>query len=513
MRRGPVFFLFAFTLVALLSCQKSNKEAEAAQGAELYKTHCARCHVAADLDVLPKSMWAERVLPDMAARLGIKEGDYDPFKGMGFEEREIVMRSGVYPSVPLLEPHDWQILKDYILNNAPDSVAGQAHSIVYSTQSQFETKSIALDEMPGSFFTFLDFDDSGQKIWVGDISGNLMEHDPKTDATEVLHKVNSAVVDYSRQDTVSFITDIGILDPSELSSGKIFRSHGDQLEALPEVFHRPVNNLVADLDKDGIKELVISEFGHRTGRLTLMRGLPGGQYERKILLTQPGTIRAVTQDMDGDGDLDIVAITSQGDESITILYQEEDLRFRVDKAIRFSPIFGSSWFELIDYDHDGDTDIVTVNGDNADKTYIAKPYHGLRIHLNDGNNRFTEAFFHPLNGATRFVSEDFDQDGDIDFAVISTFPDYENAADLSLVYLENKNEATFEFKPFKFEESNLSRWFLLDKGDIDSDGDIDIILSAFTYTFTPVPEEFSAQWKENNVDLLLLKNRLTEQRP
>ena len=66
----------------------------------------------------------------------------------------------------------------------------------------------------------------------------------------------------------------------------------------------------------------------------------------------------------------------------------------------------------------------------------------------------------------------------------------------------------FEFKPFKFKESNLSRWFLLDKGDIDADGDVDIILSAFTYTFTPVPEEFSSQWQENNVDILLLKNQL-----
>ena len=151
---------------------------------------------------------------------------------------------------------------------------------------------------------------------------------------------------------------------------------------------------------------------------------------------------------------------------------------------------------------------MTVNGDNADKTYIPKPYHGLRIHLNDGQNNFSEAFFHPLNGATRFVADDFDQDGDFDFAVISTFPDYENAPDLALVYLENKNQSSFEFKPFKFEESNLSRWFLLDKGDIDADGDTDVILSAFTYTFTPVPDAMSAQWQENNVDILLLKNQL-----
>lgn len=46
------------------------------------------------------------------------------------------------------------------------------------------------------------------------------------------------------------------------------------------------------------------------------------------------------------------------------------------------------------------------------------------------------------------------------------------------------------------------------RGGMDQDGDIDIILSAFTYTFTPVPEKFTAQWKENNLDILLLKNQL-----
>ena len=505
MRRGPLLLLYVFALVALYSCSKKKNEAT---GEVLFQAHCARCHIGPDIGALPKSMWAERVLPDMASRMGIKEGDYDPYQGMSFEEKEIVMRAGVYPYTPLLKPEQWEILKEYILSNAPDSLSGQTENVEYAVQDRFKSEGIALDDVPGSYYTFLDYDEHLQTILVGDFSGNLIGHNLATGATEAMHKVNNALVDYVQKDTVSYLTDVGILDPSELSSGRIYRAFGNGMRVIPEVFHRPVNNLVADLDGDGIDELVISEFGHRTGRLTLLRGLPNGEYERKILLALPGTIRAVAEDMDKDGDLDIVAITSQGDESITILYQEEDLRFRVDRAIRFSPIYGSSWFELLDYDHDGDIDIVTVNGDNADKTYMPKPYHGLRVHLNDGQNKFTEAFFHPLNGATRFVAEDFDQDGDFDFAIISTFPDYENAADLALVYLENQNEANFKFKPFKFEESNLSRWFLLDKADIDADGDIDLILSAFTYTFTPVPEPFTSQWEKNNVDVLLLKNQL-----
>ena len=135
-------------------------------------------------------------------------------------------------------------------------------------------------------------------------------------------------------------------------------------------------------------------------------------------------------------------------------------------------------------------------------------YHGLRIHINDGNNNFEEKYFYSLNGATRFVANDFDQDGDIDFGIISTFPDYEKTPEFSFVYLENTNSGAFSFSPYTFKESNLGRWFLMDSGDVDGDGDEDIILSAFSYSFTPVPEEFTKFWNEQNVDILVLENKL-----
>lgn len=501
-----IAYLFLFLVLSgLYSCKKGSDDKKAQ---ELYQTHCARCHVAPAIDDLPKELWSDRVLPEMAARMGIKEGDYEPMKGLDFKEMETLYKWGVFPYAPVLAQEDWDILKEYIVSNAPDSIEGQAQNIAYEKQKQFFAESITVDSVPGSYFTFLKYDGRGNKIWTGDISGSVREYDIETGGSELIHQVKNAVTDYARTDSASYITDVGILDPSELATGRIYKASDQQQEALGEVFHRPVNTLIVDLDKDGIDEMVISEFGYRTGRLTLMKGLPSGEYERKMLLTQPGSIRTVAQDMDQDGDLDLVVITSQGDESITILYQQEDLRFKIDKAIRFSPIYGSSWFEILDFDKDGDLDVITVNGDNADKTYIAKPYHGLRIHLNDGDNNFTEAHFHPLNGATRFVADDFDQDGDYDLAVISTFPDYENAPDLSLVYLENVDTASFEFKAYKFEEGNLSRWFLLDKGDVDQDGDTDIIVSAFSYVFTPVPDRFTREWEENNVDMVILKNRL-----
>jgi hypothetical protein len=160
----------------------------------------------------------------------------------------------------------------------------------------------------------------------------------------------------------------------------------------------------------------------------------------------------------------------------------------------------------MDFDGDGDDDIITAHGDNGDKSYVHKPYHGVRIHINNGRNVFKESYFYPLNGATRLIANDFDQDGDVDIAVLATFPDYDNNPNASFVYLENKNTSEFEFMDFTFKDANLGRWLLMDSGDFDQDGDQDIVLSSFTYGFTPVPQHLADIWQSTTTDILLLKN-------
>lgn len=496
----PIFLLFL-----TFSCSSPRKERAMAQ----YETYCASCHLAPSIQSLPKHIWAQEILPNMGARLGIRDAGYNPMKGESFEEQEAIIKSGIYPYKPLLSPADWESLKTYVLSMAPDSLPSNTGGEASGELYQFTAQPVVLDSAPGSLISFLDYNPKKGLIYTADIAGNLLGYAFQEKKVVPLGQFNAPIIDFTQNDSLSYATSIGYLNPSEIPSGKILRVEEDTTVTISKLLHRPVHTLVRDLNGNGRDELVVSEFGNYTGQLSLLApDGDGPSYKKTVLLQQPGAIRVIPKDMDRDGREDLVVLTSQGDESVTVLYQQNDLQFRAHKVLRFSPVYGSSWFELLDFDGDGDDDIITVHGDNADKSYVHKPYHGMRIHINTGDNVFEERYFYPLNGATRIVAEDFDQDGDVDFGLLSTFPDYDLKPEHAFVYLENEDAGSFVFKPYTFTDVSLGRWLLMDSGDVDNDGDMDIVLSAFTYTFTPVPESLSKVWTEKNLDLMVLENKL-----
>ncbi|MGB7395061.1 MAG: FG-GAP-like repeat-containing protein [Pricia sp.] len=497
---------FILSMLFAMACSSPREKKAVA----LFETHCASCHILPSIEDLPKNIWKEGILPNMAARMGIRDSTNDPLEGLRFREQHAILQSGVYPNKPIISSDDWKLLENYIITMAPDSLSSKTQSLNIDELTQFVPKPINLDNVKGTFITFLDFDGQKNSIITGDLKGELSKYHVVDKKFESHLNTGQAISNYIEKDNLAYITHFGSLNPSEIESGNLQIVDKDSVRQLPFALHRPVHTLIKDLNKDGQEELVVSEFGDLTGALTLFSKREGQAYQKETILNLPGSIRTIAKDMNNDGKEDLVTLISQGNESITILYQQENLKFAADPVIRFSPVYGTSWFELFDYDGDGDDDIVTVNGDNADKSYVHKPYHGLRIHINNGENRFEEKFFYPVNGATRLVARDFDQDGDMDFGVLSTFPDYSRKPELSFIYLENKNPENFNFKPYTFQDSKLARWFLMDAADVDNDGDDDIILSAFSYGFTPVPKNVSELWKSSDVDVMILENRLSQ---
>lgn len=501
-------YLFIFSVLLFSSCQK-NHTSETSKGEALFQQQCTRCHIAPEIDALPRNIWKNNILPDMGARMGMATPGYNPYKGYSYEETMAMMATNTYPKNPVMSEENWNTLKEYILSKAPDTLKRKEKLPKLNIGlQQFEPQPIKLDSTPGSFITYLEYLPKENKVAIGDMQNRLRTYNLQNEQLMTLTENSSPVISYNKVEDQNYITSVGRLNPSEIPSGSFSSFENEKLNIIIDSLHRPVFTLAEDLDEDGDTEFVICEFGHFTGQVRLLTKEGKNTYNNKVLIAQPGSIRIVAEDMNADGKKDLVILTSQGDESISILYQEQPLEFRFEKPIRFSPVYGSSWFELMDYDNDGDIDIATVNGDNADKSHIPKPYHGLRIHLNDGNNNFQEVYFYSMNGATRVLARDFDKDGDIDFGLIATFPDYQEEPKRSFLYLENKDPKNFEFDTRTFPGVENARWFLMDAGDVDKDGDLDIVLSSFSYSFSPVPNDIEQKWREKDIDMMLLRNNL-----
>ena len=498
---------FILLTVLLVSCGEPVPKDEVA----LYNTHCGSCHITPDINSLPKDIWKNNILPDMAARMGIKEGNYNPYNGLSFDEMEATMKTGIFIPKPLMSSGEWAKLRDYIIEMSPDSLQPNPQ-IAFHELSEFDEKPLVLDQIRGSKnITYLEYIEEDNQMIYADLRGEVHRFDWNTETGKQIGQYATPIIGYHESSSATYSTTIGQLSPTQIPTGQLFIQKAEESRTPVAGFlHRPVHMLVDDLDDDGDEDIVISEFGDLVGKLSLLVNNGKGEYEKRLLLNLPGTIRVIAKDMNSDGKKDLVALTAQGDEGISIFYQEEACEFRAERVIRFSPVYGTSWFDILDYDQDGDDDLITVHGDNADKSYVHKPYHGLRIHLNNGNNQFKEAFFYPLYGATRVLARDFDQDGDMDFGLLATFPDYEREPLLPFVYLQNENSSSFEFTSKVLKDPSLGRWILAEAGDVDQDGDEDIILSSFTYVFTPVPEHLNRSWNENSVDMLVLKNKLFE---
>lgn len=494
--------------VLLLALSFSCGVPENQKAVALHQKHCGSCHLPPNPSDLPKAIWKQEILPDMGARLGIKTEGYNPMKGISWEEQAILKQNGIYPSKPKIAEADWEALKTYILEAAPDSFALDANrNASLLALKQFTPKVIRLDESPGAYITYLGFNTQSAQILCGDVFGTLSAFRYSEKPTK-LYAGRTAIVDYSEDKTGHWITEIGKMPPTELSTGKLVFHNDQQSYAVAAQLHRPVHTLIEDLDQDGDKEIVISEFGNQIGQLSLLVKMPDGSYQKKALLSTPGIIRVIAKELNGDEKTDLIVLAGQGDEGVYVLYQIEDLVFAPERAIRFSPVWGSSWIELADFNSDGYPDIICVHGDNADKSYTIKPYHGLRIYINNRNNGFEEAYFYPMYGATRVVAEDFDADGDLDLAIAAYFADFEKETTTGFAYLETLDAATFSFQSYTLPEARRGRWLVMESGDVDADGDKDLILGAFAHSPAPTPKALLDSWKKDSLDLLILENKI-----
>ncbi len=214
-------------------------------------------------------------------------------------------------------------------------------------------------------------------------------------------------------------------------------------------------------------------------------------------------------DFNGDERPDIAVLTSHAREGLSILVNQGDAKFESHQITSQPASFGYTGLELRDFNNDGLVDILTLNGDNGDSDpyNTLKSHQGIRILLNRGELKFEEVYFYPMHGVFGAEVEDFDSDGDLDIAAIAFHPDFAADPPRNFIYLEQTSP--LEFLPRTHPDTFNGRWMTIDSGDLDGDGDKDLVLGA---SYSPVGLRFKhpdllEKMMSEGPPLLLLENQ------
>lgn len=483
-------------------------EARVAAGLEQSKARCATCHLYPEPTVLDRETWQSHVLPWMMMISGLSP-ELLP-KG---REGELIKQSGGVLLSPGIPKEEWWNIVAYYLKSAPMSLdtSGPPRLSIATELKGFKARALPL-KSADPMALLVQINEKEKRLYVGDGQRRALEVFSAKGETLASLPLNSVPVSLRVGNDGLYVTDIGRFSPSQEARGSLlfFEGSGTNWAAarplLPELT-RPVHASFADMNGDGRQDVVVSMFGWYGGRLSWFANTGGGAYAEHELHPKPGALRTEIRDLNGDGKPDIAALFAQATEGMIFFFNRGDGEFESRIIIQKHPAFGHTYFEMADFDGDGKPDLLVTNGDNGDYESPPKPYHGIRIYLNRGGDKFEEKVFIPLHGACKAVARDFDRDGDLDIAVISYYPDYRNAPRESFVLLEN--EGSFRFSASTFPNGTDGRWLTMDAGDLDGDGDVDIVLGAVRKgpgRSAYVPVALDTAWRQSGLTVMLLEN-------
>lgn len=489
---------------------------EIAEGKALAEMYCASCHALPDPKTLDKKTWKDHVLVRMGALLGVyydNQQYYDSLPPRWLEPGEggrRIVQAGVYPPKPVISREEYQKIRKFFLAGAPDrssppsgmpAIIGETpvfkpKPILAGTDRKPQVTGVAIDPENGDLYASF-YQHSFARL---NSFGFVQDEMP----------LKGGIVDIKLESKRISVTDIGNMfgvdNPSgSFSSAKNFkRLRKGKTELTFDKLQRPVHSTWADLNGDGREDLLMCQYGNILGELGWYENTGGDVFKWHVLHPDDGSVAAYVHDFTQDGLPDIVALQANSDEGIDIYENQGSGNFKKKRILRFDPTYGSAAFGLCDWNGDGRMDLIYANGDNADYPPILKPHHGVRIFEQTGTLEFKEALYLPMNGAYKAEAQDFDLDGDLDILAISYYPDFKGRFQESILFYENQGDG--QLKAQSVTGYDLGRWMTFACGDVDQDGDLDVLLGAFTVKTTEVPSSVLNTWSEVNVPLMLLEN-------
>lgn len=230
----------------------------------------------------------------------------------------------------------------------------------------------------------------------------------------------------------------------------------------------------ADVNNDGFKDIVLSSRGSRityylnngSGYFSYGGNITGTQSEMSF------TVRAI--DVDGDGDDDLVTGTYETAVAANwyapaeaYIWKNNNGTFTLDQTLVLGGKDRVFDFASADVDGDGDKDLIISIQSGA--TYSS----GKSIWLNDGSGNFSlgNLLGNGFSMYFKYEPGDYDGDGDIDLISAGAGLNYPFG-----VYMFVNNGSGIFTPQLKSELAN-NYWFTA--GDLDLDGDLDIVASRY----------------------------------
>ena len=326
------FLLLAFTVFILLfsgcnSNQRNQSHAAVSQysidkGKELAHIYCQSCHQLPDPREIDASTWETGALPAMGPKLGIfnyKGRSYDfhgddNMKGPGF--------SAIHS---LITTEQWQNIFDYYTATSPDKLPDQERKTQINMDlSQFRP------EIPG--LNYKAAHTSFVHIGQNETATPVIISDANTHKTYFINKslnafdsaiTNGPIVNFDFYKNSMLACNIGILIPNDETHGKATsitqNKDGKWTADSTSLFtdlRRPLQVSAADLNNDNKTDYLICEFGYLQGSLSWMENKGNNSFSKHVLRPFPGAIKAILQDYNHDGKMDIWVLFAQADEGI-----------------------------------------------------------------------------------------------------------------------------------------------------------------------------------------------------
>jgi hypothetical protein len=291
---------------------------------------------------------------------------------------------------------------------------------------------------------------------------------------------HAQVIDFDGDgDNDILVAVLGLLFPSNDKIGSVVILENDGKNhfikhVVVDKIARVSDVRAGDLDGDGDLDLAVAQFGYDDGETRWIENLGNWQFKSHILQNLSGPINVIIDDMDKDGDLDIISLVSQEWEEIYGFINDGKGHF-TSKLLYGSSNedFGSSGIYVCDLDKDGDDDILYTNGDAFD--YIppqGRPWHGIQWLENKGNWNFEFHRICDFIGAYNARPVDIDNDGDLDIFCVSAFNLWDKPESQSFIWLENIGNMKFVLHNIASSPTHI---LTLESADFNNDGLTDFV--------------------------------------